>query len=62
MDITVTLTADEAIDLGIWDKLCAMKGISIWAINEGTVSSDQDFFLTKEETFDLGLTLTGDKE
>jgi len=61
MDITVTLTADEAIDLGIWDDLCKMKGISIWAVNEG-MSSDHEFTLTKEETFDLGLTIKGDKE
>lgn len=61
MDITVTLTADEAIEMGIWDKLCAMRKLSIWAVNEGTISSDHEFTLTKEESFDLGLTIKGAK-
>lgn len=62
MDITVTLTANEAIDMGIWDKLCAMRKLSIWAVNEGTIPSDHEFTLTKEETFDLGITIKEDKE
>lgn len=62
MDITVTLTANEAVEMGIWDELCKMKGMSVWAMNEGTVSGDHEFTLTKEETYDLGLTITRDKE
>jgi len=62
MDITVTLTANEAMEMGIWEDLCQMKKISIWAVNEGTISGDHEFTLTKEETYDLGITIKGDKE
>jgi len=49
------ITAREALDKGIWDKLCNFKGINPWAINAGLMDSDSEIVLTEDEARHLGL-------
>jgi hypothetical protein len=56
MNITVTITAREALDLHVWDALCALKGINEWAINEGMMDVNEEITLTLDEARQLGLT------
>lgn len=51
----VIITADEALNLGIWDNLCKIKGLNVWAIKEGLMDSDEEIVLNKEEATKLGL-------
>ena len=51
----IIITAGEAQDKGIWEKLCNLKGIDIYAIAEGTMDSDKEIILTEEEAHKLGL-------
>lgn len=53
MDIRIT--AREIMDKGLWDKFCELKGISVWAVNEGQVDSSEAFLVTEEESKELGL-------
>lgn len=29
------ITPKEAMSIGIWEKICRLTGISLWAVNEG---------------------------
>ena len=49
------ITAEEALNKGIWDKLCDLKGINVWAINEGMMDSTDEIALTEEEARELGI-------
>lgn len=49
------ITALEAVDMGIWDRLCKMKGINVWALSEGLMDSDEEITLSKQEAVDLGV-------
>ena len=51
----IIITAGEAIDMGIWEKLCDMKGISIYTINEGVMGGNEEIVLTKEQAIELGI-------
>ena len=51
----IVITAKEALDLGIWDSLCKMKGMNVWAMNEGLMSGDEEITLSKREAVDLGV-------
>ena len=51
----ITITAREALDKGIWDKLCDLKGINVWAINKGLMDSTDEITLTLLEAEELGL-------
>lgn len=51
----ITLTAEEMLNRGLWDMFCELRGISVWAINEGQVDSKEKFTLTEEESRKLGL-------
>jgi hypothetical protein len=51
----IVITAGEAIDKGIWDDLCEMKRLNIWAVNEGLMDSDEPITLSEEEAKKLGL-------
>lgn len=35
------ITFSEAQKLGIWDKVCELTGINIWAVNEGLLNPDE---------------------
>lgn len=47
------ITVDEAIKLGIWEKLCKLKDIDYW------VTLNHEIELTQEETKQLGLVKKG---
>ena len=47
------ITAREALDKGVWDKLCDIKGWDVWAINEGLMDSDEEITLTDDEAREL---------
>ena len=51
----IIITAGEALDKGIWDDLCDLKGINIWAINEGMMDDTEEIALTEEEAKALSL-------
>ena len=51
----IIITAEEAINRGVWEKLCDMKGINVWAVNEDLMDNDQEITLTEEEARILGL-------
>lgn len=51
----IIITADEAHDLGIWDNVCKIKGLNVWALNEGLMNGDDEITLSKEEAVELGV-------
>lgn len=51
----IIMTAGEIYDKGLWEVVCAMKDISEWALNEGTMNSDDEILFTKEEAIKLGI-------
>lgn len=51
----ISLTASEAIDRGIWDELCELRGWNVWIVNEGRMPSDEEITLTEDEARKLGL-------
>jgi hypothetical protein len=55
MKMTVSLTAEEVIDRGLWEEVCDMKGFSVWCVNEGQMDSDEIITFTEEEAKTLRL-------
>jgi hypothetical protein len=53
--MTITLTAREILDRGIWDEFCDLRGINVWAINEGRMDEDEQFTFTEAEARKLGV-------
>jgi Fe-S cluster biosynthesis and repair protein YggX len=53
MDIVIT--AGEAIDKGIWDEVCELKGWNTWIVNEGQMTSDEPITLTEEQARKFGV-------
>jgi len=51
----VTLTVRELLDRDIWDKICEIKGINPWAINEGLMDDTDEITLTENEARGLYL-------
>ena len=47
------ITVRELIDMGIWEKVCDMKGINPYALSEGLMSEDEEIELSPEETLCL---------
>lgn len=50
------LTASEIMDRRVWDTFCELRGINVWAVNEGLMDSDEEFTLTEDEAAALGIT------
>ena len=48
-------TANEILDKGCWDDFCESRGYSVWCINEGQMSSDEEFTFTEDEAKTIGL-------
>jgi len=46
----IVITANEAIELGIWEQLCNLLEWNVWAVNEGAMDANQ-----KDEARQLGL-------
>ncbi len=53
--MNIKITAEEAIDKGIWEELCEIKGLNEWCVNEGLMDSDHEISLTEKEAKELGL-------
>ena len=53
--LKVTLTANEAIDKGLWDEICEMKGWNPWIVNEGRMDGEEEITLTPEQARKLGI-------
>lgn len=51
----IIITAREALDEGVWEELCDLKGINPRAINEGLMDDTSKFTLTEEEAKQLHL-------
>jgi len=51
----IIITANEAIDLGIWDNICTIKGINPFAVNEGMISGDDEITLNEKEAAEFKL-------
>ena len=55
MIVKIIITADEAIELGIWEDLCRIKGINEYAVNEGMITGSDEISLNGEEAAELGI-------
>jgi hypothetical protein len=55
MEVIIKITANEAIDMGIWDQLCSIRDINVWSVSEGLINGDHEMILTKEEGKQLGI-------
>lgn len=53
--MTITITVKEALEKGIWDEICKLKGFSVWCLAEGLMSSNEVIRLTEKEAKNLGL-------
>lgn len=51
----IVVTAREILDRWLWDEFCEMRGYNPWAINEGLMPEDEEFYLTEEEAKRLGI-------
>jgi hypothetical protein len=36
------ITPREAMDLGLWDRICELTGISVWALNEDQINENEE--------------------
>ena len=54
-DMKLIITPEEARAKGVWDKLCDIKGMNVWAIIEGLIDSNAEIVLTEDEARNLGL-------
>lgn len=55
------IQAHEAMSLGIWVELCELKGLNIFAINEGLMEADEEIELSADDMRELGLLTKGGK-
>lgn len=51
----LTITAGEALDYGWWEKVCDLKGINVWAVNEGLMNREEKIILTDKDMETLGI-------
>ncbi|MFA7219008.1 MAG: hypothetical protein WC119_00585 [Synergistaceae bacterium] len=51
----VIVTAKEMLDSGKWETFCEIKGLSPYCINEGPLTSDEEFSLNSNECAILGI-------
>ena len=51
----IIITAQEALDRGLWDDLCKIKGINPYAITEGIMDRTTPISLNTEEAVKLRL-------
>jgi hypothetical protein len=50
----IIITAEEAIDMGIWEEVADIAGYDYYAVNEG-MDGDTEISLTKEQAKQLRL-------
>ena len=54
----ISLTASEILDhniSGLWMKVCDMRGINEWCINEGLMDGGEILTFTEDEAKELGI-------
>lgn len=53
----VKMTVEEIRNhrLDLWEKVCKMKRISVWALNEGQIRRDEEIEFTEAEARELGI-------
>lgn len=54
MGLQITLTPNELIDYGLWDKYCELTGVDIWAVNEGRMDSQDKLILSASRLKEMG--------
>lgn len=47
------ITPKWLMNRGLWDKLCEMKGWSVWIVNEGQIDGNEELTLTQVEMVGL---------
>lgn len=50
----VIITAQEALDKGIWEEVCEITGYDLYAVAEG-MDENTEIVLTEEQAKSLGL-------
>jgi hypothetical protein len=45
MKFTISMTASELIDSGLWDEYCTLTYTNEWAVNEGLMDGDESLQL-----------------
>lgn len=53
--MNVQLTPEEAMERGLWDKICDMKGWDPFVVKEGLMQSYEVFDLREDQAEELGL-------
>ena len=51
----IIITAEEAMDKGIWEEICEIKGYNPWCVNEGLMDDDYEISLTEKEGKEFNL-------
>ncbi len=58
MKLNVTITAQEIMDRGAWDKFCELREINQRCVSEGFMDSDEQFTLSLREIVTIGVDWT----
>jgi len=51
----IIITAGEISNKGLWEEACELLDINVWALNEGTIDSDEELVLSEDQARQLGL-------
>ena len=51
----ISMTVRELIDKDLWEMVCHIKGINLYAVNEGVMRSDERIAFSTEEAKRLGI-------
>ena len=53
--MVISFTVNELIDKDVWELVCKMKGINVWAVNEGLMKGSERIAFSEQEAKNLGL-------
>lgn len=53
--VTVTVTVEFLMNLGVWGNACEVLGINPWAANEGLASTTDTLTMTLDQAHKIGL-------
>lgn len=45
----IIITAREALEEGLWEDICDLKGWNVWAMNEGMMKPNKEITLTEKD-------------
>ena len=51
----IVLTVRELMERDIWETICDLKGIKVWAVNDGLIDDTEEISLTEEQARKLYL-------